>query len=308
MIIKKVNVLVLFLGFVSSMFAQGTNEKYPELDQEFKYNKSTKKDYLVTISTKEGDMQLVLYDETIEHKKNFIKLASVGFYDSTAFHRVINEFMIQGGDPNSKGDNSAVYGTGGPGYTVPAEFNAKYIHKKGALAAARTGGSGNPEKRSSGSQFYIVHGKKASADELRSQQERSQKGLFFEAVKELLSKPENSTDLDQVVNFQAEGNQEALDSIIAIYTPEAEEMIAGKYVNYTEEQLEIYSNIGGVPFLDMEYTVYGEVVKGLDVIDKLATVEVTGRSNSLPKEKLEMTVKVELLKKKKITKLTGYKY
>ena len=124
--------------------------------------KNTKKDYVVTISTAHGDMVLILYDETPKHKENFLKLVNEGFYDGTTFHRVMNGFMIQGGDPNSKkdGDKSKI-GSGGPGYTVDAEFVDKYTHVKGALAAARQGDRVNPKKASSGSQFYIVHNAKS---------------------------------------------------------------------------------------------------------------------------------------------------
>lgn len=285
------------------------NEEYPELDQEFEYNSDDKKDYLITIKTSKGDIKVLLYDETIGHKKNFVKLASLGFYDNTAFHRIMNEFMIQGGDPNSRGDDSSIYGTGGPGYTIPAEFNSKFIHKRGAIAAARTGGPQNPNKESSGSQFYIVHGKKVNTSELKMMQEQKQQGAKFEAVKMLLNKPENVTDLQKVMKYQQARNQSGVDSIVAAYTPEAEKIVAESPVSgYTGEQLKIYEEIGGTPFLDNEYTVYGEVVKGLDVVDALAAVAVGGPQNSLPNEKVVMTVEVELLKKKKITKLTGYEY
>jgi peptidyl-prolyl cis-trans isomerase B (cyclophilin B) len=120
---------------------------------------ATDKDYLVTIKTEYGDMHAILYDETPKHKDNFIKLAQEGFYDSTLFHRVMKEFMVQGGDPNSKGiAPGARLGNGGPGYNIPAEFNKKYYHEKGALAAARQPDQVNPERESSGSQFYIVQG------------------------------------------------------------------------------------------------------------------------------------------------------
>ncbi len=282
-------------------------QHYPELDQEIDYNTDPKKDYLITIKTKFGDMQAVLYDETISHKKNFVKLATLGFYDSTAFHRVMQEFMIQGGDPNSKGDNESTFGTGGPGYTIPAEFNQKYIHKKGALSAARTGGPQNPNRESSGSQFYIVQGKKVSDQELK-QMEMSRKMPINQAVGTLLQKPENAKDLKKAISAQQQGNQKTLDSILKIYTPEAEKLIASMAVSYTAEQQKIYKEIGGTPFLDMDYTVYGEVVKGLDILDKIASVKVGGSQNSLPLEKVVMDVNIELLNKSEITKKTGYIY
>ena len=128
---------------------------------------SNKKQTTVLLSTSYGDIKMVLYNETPKHRDNFIKLVKEGFYDSTLFHRVIQNFMIQGGDPESKNAKPGqMLGNGGPGYTVPAEFNPKFIHKKGALAAARQGDGVNPKKESSGSQFYIVQGKKATKPEL----------------------------------------------------------------------------------------------------------------------------------------------
>lgn len=179
---------------------------------------------LLEMETTLGTMTIQLYDDTPKHRDNFITLAEEGYYDGLLFHRVINGFMAQGGDPNSKNAKpNAGLGSGGPGYQVDAEFNAKYAHTKGALAAARTGGSGNPKKRSSGSQFYIVHGKKVSEGQLN--QIEVQKGI-----------------------------------------------------KYTEEQRAAYTEQGGTPFLDMEYTVYGTVVKGLDVVDAIAGVK-TGKSD-----------------------------
>lgn len=179
---------------------------------------------LLEMETTMGTMTIQLYDDTPKHRDNFIKLAEEGYYDGLLFHRVINGFMAQGGDPNSKNAKpNAGLGSGGPGYQVDAEFNSKYAHTKGALAAARTGGSGNPKKRSSGSQFYIVHGKTVSEGQLN--QLEVQKGI-----------------------------------------------------KYTEEQRAAFTEQGGTPFLDMEYTVYGMVVKGLDVVDAIASVK-TGKSD-----------------------------
>jgi cyclophilin family peptidyl-prolyl cis-trans isomerase len=174
---------------------------------------TTTPDTLVKISTIHGEMIVRLYDNTPLHRANFIKLAQEGYFDGTIFHRVIGSFMIQGGDPDSKNPQpGAQYGMGGPNYTIPAEFHAQNIHKKGALAAARTN---NPEKASSGSQFYIVQGQKYPAEQLA--QMGSQTGI-----------------------------------------------------RYTLEQTQAYATLGGTPFLDMQYTVFGEVVEGMDVIDKIA--------------------------------------
>jgi cyclophilin family peptidyl-prolyl cis-trans isomerase len=173
----------------------------------------------VKIETTKGTITVMLYDKTPIHRDNFIKLAESGFYDGLLFHRVISSFMIQGGDPESK-DASAdkMLGNGGPGYTLPAEIVPEYFHKKGALAAARTGDQTNPQRRSSGSQFYIVQGK-------------------------------SYTDL------QMDGMEKQM------------------FTKFSKEQRDAYATTGGVPHLDAQYTVFGEVIEGLDVIDKIAAVE-----------------------------------
>ena len=191
------------------------------------------KESMVDIITDFGTMRVKLYNETPKHRDNFLKLAKEGFYDGTLFHRVINSFMIQGGDPTSKtAGPDAQLGGGDIGYTIPAEFNPKLVHKKGALCAARTS---NPEKASSGCQFYIVHG-----------------------------------------------------------TPQSEQALAGtetqKGIKYTEEQRKEYIAHGGTPFLDMDYTVYGEVVSGLDVIDKIALTPT--KPGDRPVKDVKMTMKV----------------
>ncbi len=182
---------------------------------------------LVEIETPYGDMLLRLYDDTPKHQENFQKLAQEGFFDSLLFHRVIDGFMIQGGDPNSKNARpGAGLGSGGPGYTIPAEFVDTLIHLKGRLAAARQGDRVNPKKNSSGSQFYIVHGR---------------------------------TFTDQELNrLEAQNGQ-----------------------RYSPDQREAYKTIGGAPFLDGNYTIFGEIVEGLDVIDKIAKVKKDGRDRPL---------------------------
>lgn len=214
------NIRILSLSLVFSFLFSTAIQAQEET---FALKTHKKKEYVVTIHTPEGDMVLLLHDETPKHKANFIKLAQEGFYNGTAFHRVMNQFMIQGGDPNSKegGDQSKV-GNGGPGYTVEAEFVDKFKHTKGALAAARQSDFVNPQKRSSGSQFYIVH----NPDRCRH--------------------------------------------------------------------------------LNGSYTVYGQVIQGIEVIDKIAGKPVN-RANR-PLEDVRITVEVEFLKKKKITKLYGYEF
>ncbi len=213
---KKIALAILAIVFIFNF----TSMSQPKTD---------KKVVKFVIHTDYGDMTGFLYNETPQHRDNFVKLSKSGFYDGTMFHRVISGFMIQGGDPDSKNAKPGQQlGMGGPGYTVPAEFNKTFIHKKGALAAARTGDQGNPTKASSGSQFYIVQGKKVPASQLG-----------------------------------------------AIYTP---------------EQKKVYETIGGVPFLDTQYTVYGEITEGLDVIDKIAAVQKDG--NDRPVKDVKMTIKI----------------
>lgn len=295
---------------IASKIASEVNEeeKLPKEEEAFTYNDNTKKDYLVTISTSHGEIELVLFDATLNHKRNFIKLASEGYYNDMAFHRVINEFMIQGGDPNTKTDNKASYGQGGPGYTIPAEFNSKYIHRKGALAAARTGGPSNPDKRSSGSQFYIVEGKVQNKQQLEQIRKSKFDRAKFEEIKRLINLPENKSDLDKIMDFQSKGDQKSLDEVVKKYEPEAEKVVGPLYPEYTEEQIKIYETEGGTPMLDMDYTVYGQVVSGLDVVDKITQQPLGGNAGSMPNEKILMNVTVELLKKKKITKKTGFEF
>ncbi|MBC7449097.1 MAG: peptidylprolyl isomerase [Hymenobacteraceae bacterium] len=179
-------------------------------------------DDLVTITTPQGEIRLLLSDTAPKHKANFLKLAREGFYDGTTFHRVINGFMIQGGDPNSKNDNPTDDGQGGPGYTVPSEMSNGLKHERGAIAGARLGDGQNPKRESSGSQFYLVQ------------------------------------------------------------------------------------PVGGTPFLDGQYTVFGQTVSGFDVIDKIS--QVAKGAGDRPKTPVTMKVKVESLPRKKITELTGYQY
>lgn len=191
----------------------------------------------VVISTDFGDMTVLLYDETPKHRDNFIKLVKDGYYDDLLFHRVINRFMIQGGDPNSRDASpTARLGSGGPGYKIPAEI--AFPHFKGALAAAQ---SPNPQKQSSGSQFYIVHGAAVNDAQL--------------------------DNIERSMNFK-----------------------------YTTTERARYKEIGGYPGLDMNYTVFGEVIDGFDVIDKIATVQTNGnppQGTSRPLEDVKMRIRLK---------------
>lgn len=262
-----------------------------------------KTDYVVTITTKFGDMVAILYDETPKHKANFIKLANEHFFDSLLFHRIIEGFMIQGGDPNSKkaasGDR---LGFGDPGYTIDAEFNPKFFHEKGALSAARMNDQANPTKASNGSQFYIIQGKVTSEAELRTDADK-----FTAAIQKFFENPANLPLYDSLRKLAQSGDTKGYEATILGLKPRIEKATG---INVTKEispeKLRIYTTIGGVPRLDGNYTVFGKVIKGLDVIDKIAAQPKDQADR--PVEDIRMFVTVAELSKKKIEKIYGYKY
>jgi cyclophilin family peptidyl-prolyl cis-trans isomerase len=263
-----------------------------------------KKDFVVKIKTDYGEMVAILYDETPKHKQNFIKLAKEHFYDSTLFHRVIEEFMIQGGDLSSKRSKpDGRLGNGGPNYTIEAEFNPKFFHKKGAIAAARLGDDQNPTKASSGSQFYIVQGRIIPESEINSL--KYDQGKLNSAVRQYLSKPENKSLGDSLRQLYMAGNMEAFNNKIFSLAPEVEKATGIKVMNdVSPEKIKAYTTIGGTPFLDNGYTVFGEVIKGIEVIDKIAVVKKG--AGDRPLENVRMFVTVEEMSRKKITKEYGY--
>ncbi|MBO4654511.1 MAG: peptidylprolyl isomerase [Bacteroidales bacterium] len=193
----------------------------------------------VLLKTSLGDIVIALYDETPQHKENFIKLVNEKYYDGVLFHRIIQNFMIQTGDPESKtAKPGQMLGNGGPGYTIPAEFVPNLYHKRGAVAAARMGDNVNPKKESSGSQFYIVDGR-----------------VF------------NTNEINRVIQM------------------------TGKM--FSQEQINAYTSIGGAPHLDGDYTVFGEVVSGMDVVDKIAAQQKDGRDRPLEDIKI---ISAEIMK------------
>jgi len=232
-------VMSLGLSSCSSSTANNTSENTaiepPQAAKEIPaVVEDEKPEQLVKISTEYGDMIIKLYNGTPLHRDNFIKLAKGHFYDGTLFHRVIKNFMIQGGDPDSKGAAPGqMLGNGGPGYTIPAEFRKEYFHKKGVLAAAREGDNINPDKASSGSQFYIVQGRKWTNTELNTMEQQRHHLIPW-------------------------------------------------------EQKEVYMKIGGTPHLDGAYTVFGEVITGLEVIDSIAALP--GDRSNRPLKDVKMTV------------------
>ncbi|UXE65072.1 MAG: peptidylprolyl isomerase [Chryseotalea sp. WA131a] len=265
--------------------------------------KSGKSDYVVTIKTSYGDMVAILYDETPKHKANFIKLAKEHYFDSLLFHRVIAEFMIQGGDPDSKrAQPGQLLGQGGPGYTVDAEFNPNLFHEKGALSAARLGDEQNPTKASSGSQFYIVQGTVILSSDLEDL--RIDQMKFNTAFRQVMQNPANQPLIDTLNKIYLTGDMQAYKKKIFSLVPRIEKetgMTLAKFVS--PEKIKAYTTVGGAPHLDGGYTVFGKVIKGLEIIDKIASVQTNGER---PLEDIRMVVMVEEMPKSKITKLYGY--
>lgn len=232
---------------------------------------------IVDIKTSLGDIKVKLYDDTPIHRDNFLKLVKEGYYDGVLFHRVIKDFMIQTGDPNSKtADSTTMLGAGDPSYTLEAEIDyPKHYHKYGALAAARTGDAVNPERRSSGSQFYIVTGEKQSPRTLdmmteRANNERKQK--YFNAL--------SKQHMDEIRALQTAGDREGLEALRQQLAAETENTVKDEPM--PQEIRDTYINKGGTPHLDGQYTVFGEVIDGMDVVEKIQNVE-TGRADR-PKE------------------------
>ena len=247
------------------------------------------------IHTSFGDMKGRLYDETPLHRDNFIKLVNEGFYDSLLFHRVIRNFMIQGGDPDSKyAPKGKMLGDGGPGYTIPAEFNPQFIHKKGALAAARMGDNVNPKKESSGSQFYIVEG--AVYDSLRLvQMEKKLMGRkTSKHIYDYLQLPENIDLKFKLDSLRMAKNNEALIAVWKDTKVAAEEYYKGQdSEGFSDLQKKTYTSLGGTPHLDGAYTVFGEIYEGLNIIDSIANVK-SNRSNRPLKD---VVFTIEMIKK-----------
>jgi len=237
-----------------------------------------------SIETPYGIIKVKLYDETPRHRDNFIKLMQEKKYDGTLFHRVIKGFMVQGGDLDSKNAKPGQQlGAGDAGYTIPAEINPKFFHKKGALAAARQSDQVNPKKASSGSQFYIVTGEVMDANKLKEIEKQALMGKLF-------ADPANAGIKSKMMELYQQGKSDSLKFYEGILEQQAAaEMASGKGNKFSPAQVEAYTTIGGAPFLDGEYTVFGEVIEGMDVLDKIAAEEVD--ANSRPVKDIPMTIK-----------------
>jgi len=276
----KLIIILLSIVTLNSCFLKSTSET--------KDVKSNGK--VALISTKYGDMEVLLYDKTPLHRDNFIKLSNQGFYDSLLFHRVIKNFMIQGGDPESKNaPANKMLGNGGPGYTIPAEFDTSLIHKKGVLAAAREGDNINPEKRSSGSQFYIVQGTTFFDSQLNQMEQRINLQAKQNYIKNYITNnPSVKSKLDSLQKIRDRAGISKFVSGIEKSEKANIDAVAG--FKYSAKQREIYKTIGGTPHLDGAYTVFGEVIKGMNVIDSIAVVK-TGKADR-PIEDIIFSIKI----------------
>ena len=245
----------------------------------------------VLIKTTAGDITVKLYNETPQHRDNFIKLVNEHYYDSILFHRVIKDFMVQAGDPESKNAEKGVQlGAGGPGYTIPAEFvYPKYFHKRGALSAARQADQVNPERKSSGSQFYIVTGKtynKYELQDLEKQLRQKQgQGIFDRLV---------AQNMDSIMKMQMAGDNDGIMKLQEELNAKTNQIFneQGPF-KFTEEQVDAYMSDGGTPFLDNDYTVFGEVIDGMKAVYK---IEQAGTDmNDRPRKDIRI-ISMEIIK------------
>ncbi len=275
--------IILIVILSLSMISCGSGNKS-------KTDMTNQKEQQVKIETSLGDIVVKLYNDTPEHRDNFIKLAKEGTYAETLFHRVIKNFMIQAGDPDSKNaPKDKMLGAGDVGYTLPAEFvYPKYFHKKGALSAARQSDQVNPEKESSGCQFYIVTGEVYSDStlmDMQKQMNNNKMNIIFNKLAQ--------GNMQKIYALQMEKNHDGLMDLQNELIAQAEAMAAEQPdFEFTPEQKEAYTTLGGTPHLDNEYTVFGEVVSGLDVVDKIQ--EQSTNSNDRPEEDIKI-LKVSLL-------------
>lgn len=250
----------------------------------------------VLIHTDLGDIKVVLYDETPRHRDNFLKLVENHTLDSTLFHRVIQQFMIQGGDVDSKhAKPGTMLGNGELGYTIPAEINPGLYHKRGALAGARQGDEVNPNKESSSCQFYIVQGRTFTDSMLNIVQANMDQQVKQKLFNKIISDPANLTLRDAFIRAQTRyrntGNADSLNYQSALINPKIDaEFTRTPHRTITEEQRKTYRTIGGAPHLDGGYTVFGEVVSGMETVDKIAAQQVDG--NARPLVDIHVTMKV----------------
>ncbi len=281
-------VLLIFQsGFIGAQNKTGNKKglKQPLPAKAGMAMKSGEKRSFVDIITDSGTMRVMLYNETPKHRDNFLKLAGEGFYDSLLFHRVIREFMIQGGDPQSKyASDGQQLGAGDVGYRIPAEFNKNLYHKKGALAAAR---DNNPEKASSGCQFYIVQGKRYPIKEFSNVVNGINYNNKMGLVNEYMARDSIKA---KFADFNLRGDNEGLKKYMLSLQPIIDKQFEQMELRPTPKQINDYVSIGGAPHLDMGYTVFGEVVSGWEVIDKIAAVPTDAANRPLTNIRMKMKI------------------
>ena len=288
--------LIGMLSFAPSTLSITNNDTAlcatDSLQRQDKQNKTSETNKMATkvrIKTTEGDIVIRLYDETPKHRDNFLKLVKEGFFDGTLFHRVIKDFMIQGGDPDSKSAKPGqMLSEGGPGYDIDAEIvYPQHFHKRGALSAARLGDNVNPERKSSGSQFYIVWGRTFNDGELK-QMERQMVMMHEQAIFDSLSM-QHRAEIMQLRRNRDQAGLQALQEQLVNQTKELSKTSPAPA--FTAEQRDAYTTVGGTPHLDNQYTVFGEVVEGLDVVERIQNT-ATDRSDR-PTTDVSMTMSVE---------------
>ena len=253
-------ILLICLAFIALTACSAGSKKQTN------HHMENEKRTLVKLETTMGNITVALYNETPKHRDNFIKLVKEEVYDSTLFHRVIKQFMIQAGDPDSKNaSDTAMLGSGDVGYTIPAEFNPKFFHKKGVLAAARQGDDVNPEKASSGCQFYIVTGRKFTEPQLLGMEnkinEQREEALFDSLARQ---------HMKEIYKMRKAGDNAGLLELQDTLEAQARELAdKEEKFRFTPEQIKAYSTIGGAPHLDGSYTVFGEVTEGMEVVENI---------------------------------------
>jgi peptidylprolyl isomerase len=250
------------------------------------------KETLVSINTPYGDIVVKLYDSTVKHRENFLKLAEKGYFDGTLFHRVIKSFMIQGGDPTSKNAKpGALLGDGDTNYTIPFEYVPSYLHKRGALAAARENDDENPLKASSASQFYIVQGKVFTNEELGAVELKVERRTKQYIMMDMLKKEGKEADLKAFQLMVENRDTTGIRQFIDTYRNAVEaQYMRTKPFRITDEQRRVYTTVGGTPHLDGAYTVFGEVISGMEIVDKIAAMPTD--TNDRPVTDIPMKVKV----------------
>lgn len=239
----------------------------------------------ITLVTTEGNISIRLYDETPQHRDNFVRLCQEGYYDGTLFHRVIRDFMIQGGDPDSRtATPTQMLGTGGPDYTIEAEIIPSLFHRRGTLAAARQGDEVNPERRSSGSQFYITWGQVYNEGQLR-QLERQLTMMAEQQAFQRLAAEHKAQIMDLRRARDREGLMALQDQLAAQAKAEAKGA-----AGLSDAQRDAYITVGGVPHLDGQYTVFGEVTEGLDIVERIQAAETRPGDRPVKDIRIERTI------------------